>query len=121
MQDEASELGLGSASTEHLLIWMLIGTIAHKPLVERGARDRAAACAITLAQRNVRVDIEEQPGTTRNELVLVALCPTVPQERQLNKFAKRRPKLLHICPRLLLDTLRAKSNTLGKGLAAILT
>ena len=63
MRDEASELSLGSATTEHLLIWMLVGTIAHKPLVERSARDRAAACAITLVQRNVRVDVEEQPGT----------------------------------------------------------
>ena len=33
VQDEASELGLGPATAEHLLIWMFVGTVAHEPPV----------------------------------------------------------------------------------------
>ena len=63
VRDEASELGLGPATAKHLLVWVLVHMIDHEPPAEWSAQDHAATCTVTFAQRDVSVDVEEQPGT----------------------------------------------------------
>ena len=63
MQDEASKLGLGPATTKYVLVQVLFCMIDHEPLVKQSAWNHAAACAVTLVQWDVGVNIEEQLST----------------------------------------------------------